>query len=172
MSPLSCFKMINNAKVVEFVQERLSPLLNEKNIFLVDIRITQGRKIEVYIDTDEGIHIDDCAMVSRYLEKYLDGSGLVPDNYILEVSSPGMDNPLKVPRQYRRRIGRTLEVTKMSGEKVVAELVEVYDEGIKLRETPPSQVKRKSHEKVPAPQPKEWNIHFNDIKKAVVQFNF
>ena len=115
---------MNFEAVKNKIEEWLQPTLNEKNLFLVDIKFPMGRQVEVYVDSDKGIHISECAEISRFLEKNLDGSGLVPDNYILEVSSPGMDNPLRVPRQYKRRIGRVLEITKTDGAQVVGELVE------------------------------------------------
>ena len=150
-------------------------MLNEKNLFLVDIKFPMGRQIDVYIDSDDGIHISECAEVSRFLEKLLDESGLVPENYILEVSSPGMDNPLKVPRQYKRRIGRILEILKTDGKQIEGQLVEADDEKIKLREVVEEKKKKKSEtgkQKTETEQPKEWTLKFDEIKKAVLQFKF
>lgn len=159
---------MNFEEVKQKIEHWLQPLLLEKNVFLVDIKITQGRRIEVYLDTDEGIHIDDCATISRFLEKHLDGSGIVPENYILEVSSPGMSNPLKVPRQYKRRIGRKLEVLKTNGEMIVAQLIEADLEGIKLKEIIEEKKKKKNAE--PTPEPKEIVLTYNDIKRATLVF--
>lgn len=159
---------MNFEEVKQKIEHWLQPLLLEKNVFLVDIKITQGRRLEVYLDTDEGIHIDDCATVSRFLEKHLDGSGIVPENYILEVSSPGMTNPLKVPRQYKRRIGRKLEVLKTNGEMIVAQLIEADLEGIKLKEILEEKKKKKNAE--PLPEPKEIALTYNDIKRATLVF--
>src|SRR5581483_6986185 len=119
---------MNFDTVKSHIEGWIKPALNEKNLFLVDIKFSMGRKIEVYIDSDEGVHIDDCAEISRFLEKHLDGSGIVPTNYILEVSSPGMSNPLKVPRQYKKRLGRMLEVVKTDGTRLEAQLVSADDE--------------------------------------------
>jgi ribosome maturation factor RimP len=157
------------------IEEWLQPLLQEKNLFLVDIKFS-GRQIELYADSDEGIHIDDCAAISRFLEKHLDGSGIVPDNYILEVSSPGMSNPLKVPRQYKRRIGRVLEVVKNDGTAIEAQLVEADDEKIKLREVKEEKKKKKyihpNSAAEPEEAPKEYILKYGEIKKAVLQFKF
>mgnify|MGYP000884297427 CR=1 FL=1 len=172
-SPLSLFTRMNFDIVKAKIEEWVTPLMEEKNFFLVDVRSSFGRKIEVYIDSDEGVHIDDCAMVSRFIEKHLDGSGIVPDNYILEVSSPGMSNPLKVPRQYKKRIGRLLEVVKTTGDKIEAELVAADDKQIVLREVVHEVKKKKKtgmeEKKEP---PKEWTIPYTDIKKALLVFNF
>lgn len=154
----------------------LRPVLEEKNLFLTDIRFSMGRKIEVYIDSDEGIHIDDCAAISRLLEKHLDGSGLVPSNYILEVSSPGMYNPLKVPRQYQKRIGRILEILKKDGTRLVAQLIEANGETIRLREVKEevkskNKKKKKGSEAAKAEEPnEEYVLRYDDIKSAVLQF--
>ncbi len=120
--------------IKEKIEGWLQPVLDEKNLFLVEIKVSLGKKIEVYLDSDTGIHIDDCAFISRFLEKHLDEGGLVPANYILEVSSPGMSNPLRVPRQYKRRIGRVLEIVKTDGTNLEAQLLEADDEKIKLKE--------------------------------------
>ncbi|HLP19561.1 MAG TPA: ribosome assembly cofactor RimP [Chitinophagales bacterium] len=155
------------------IEEWLQPLLEEKNLYLVDIKFPMGRQIEVYVDSDQGIHISECADISRFLEKNLDGSGLVPENYILEVSSPGMSNPLKVPRQYKRRVGSMLEVVKNDGTQIVGRLVEVGDQKIKLREEPEEKSKsQKAKSKDKPEEPKEYEVGFDEIKKAVLQFKF
>src|ERR1035437_2204917 len=110
--------------VKQKIAEWLLPLLEEKNLFLVDVRISMGRKIEVFADSDTGITIEDCALISRLVESHLDGSGLGPDNYILESSSPGMTNALRVPRQYKKRIGHVLEIDKNDGAHLEAKLLE------------------------------------------------
>lgn len=78
------------------LEEWLTPILAAKDFFLVDIKLSLGgKKVEIFADSDTGIQIDECATISRKLEEHLDGSGLIPDNYTLEVSSPGMSNPLR-----------------------------------------------------------------------------
>lgn len=155
------------------IEEWLQPLLEEKNLYLVDIKFPMGRQIEVYVDSDKGIHISECADISRFLEKNLDGSGLVPENYILEVSSPGMSNPLKIPRQYKRRVGSMLEVVKNDGTQIVGRLVEVGDQKIKLREEPEEKSKsQKAKSKEKPEEPKEYEVGFDEIKRAVLQFKF
>ena len=166
---------MNFETVKNKIEEWLQPLLTEKNLFLVDIKFSTGRQIEVYVDSDEGIHISDCVEISRFIEKNLDGSGLAPDNYVLEVSSPGMDNPLRVPRQYKRRIGRVLEVLKNDGTMIEAALIEVTDTGIKLKEVVAEKKKKKSDNKkqqTEETKPKEYNLTFGEIKRAVLQFKF
>ena len=84
---------------------------NEMNdCFFVGIKIN-GKKIEVFIDKDGGISFEICHRVSRIIESVLDEKLPFGDDYILEVSSPGVGTPLKLPRQYKNNIGRTIEVT-------------------------------------------------------------
>ncbi len=156
------------------MEEWLVPFLNERNLFLVDIKFSMGKKIEVFADSDTGIHIDECAQVSRFVEANLDGSGLVPDNYILEVSSPGMSNPLKVPRQYKRRIGRKLEVLKTNGEMLLVQLVAVQDDRIVLTEVKEEKSKKKQKEDTSKEQKNlpEFELKYSEIKRAVLVFNF
>ncbi len=163
---------MNFEAVKNKIEEWLQPILNEKNLFLVDIKFPMGRQIEVYVDSDKGIHISECAEISRFLEKNLDGSGLVPENYILEVSSPGMDNPLRIPRQYKRRVGQVLEVTKTNGVQVVGELIEANEANIKLRDVPEEKSKTQKAKSKETQELKEHELKFEEIKKAVIQFKF
>lgn len=164
---------MNFEEVKNKIEAWLQPLLTEKNLFLVDIKFPMGRQIEVYVDSDEGIHISECAELSRFLEKNLDESGLVPENYILEVSSPGMTNPLKVPRQYKRRIGRILEITKTNGQQLEAKLLAVDDDKITLEEVLPEVKKKKKKVEEPvASEPKVFVLYYTEIKRALIQFKF
>ena len=158
--------------VKQKIAEWLAPLLEEKNLFLVDVRISMGRKIEVFADSDTGITIEECALISREVEKHLDGSGIVPDNYILDSSSPGMSNPLKVPRQYKKRIGRVLEIDKNDGSHLEATLLASDNEKITLQEILPEVKKKDKKKGVPEAEPKEFVVKYADIKKAVLQFKF
>lgn len=155
------------------IEEWLAPTLAAKDLFLVDVKLSLGgKKIEVFVDSDEGIHIEECALISRALEANLDGSGLIPENYTLDVSSPGMSNPLKVPRQYKRRIGSILEIVKTNGETLEAQLLEANADGIKLKEVSVEKKKKKGKEAEAPAAPKEYELKYADIKKATLQFKF
>ena len=158
--------------VKQKIAEWLAPLLEEKNLFLVDVRISMGRKIEVFADSDTGITIEECALISRLVEKNLDGSGIVPDNYILDSSSPGMSNPLKVPRQYKKRIGRVLEIDKNDGSHLEGTLLAADDQQITLQEILPELKKKDKKKGVKEEEPKEFVVKYTEIKKAVLQFKF
>lgn len=166
--------MMDTDQVKSAISEWLAPELEARNLFLVDVKISIGRKIEVFADSDTGIQIEECAVLSRLLESKLDGSGLVPENYILEVSSPGMANPLKVPRQYRRRIGRRLDIQLTGGEQISAILQEADEDGVRLLEylAPLKASKSAAKKAGPAPEPRQWNLAYSQIKKAVLHFDF
>jgi ribosome maturation factor RimP len=171
-SPLSFFPDMNFAEVKHKIEEWLGPELAERNLYLVDIKFPMGRQIEVYIDSDTGVQISECATISRLLEKQLDESGMVPENYILEVSSPGMSNPLRLPRQYKRRIGQVLEIQKADGTQLEGELVEADEDKIKVREVMPQMSKTQKAKSKEIQEPKEYVLKFDEIKKAVLQFKF
>ena len=113
--------------------------------YLVDFSLKRERnslQLEAFVDTDEGVTTDLCAQISRDLSPMLDKVAGLQQRYYLVVSSPGLDRPLRFPRQYARNKGRTLVVsvrTGMNREKVEGELVEVKESAIVLKlpeETP------------------------------------
>lgn len=122
--------MIDKVKVLEIIQDAL----NGTDKFLVNLKITNDNRIFVDIDGDEGILIDDCIELSRTIENSLDRD---VEDFELNVSSAGADSPLKLPRQYRRNIGRQLQVETLDGEKVTGRLEEADDTqcSVKVRGT-------------------------------------
>jgi ribosome maturation factor RimP len=97
----------------------------------------------------------------------------VPEDYTLNVSSPGMGNPLRVREQYIKRIGRQLKITTFSEDRLEGRLVKVLDHGIEFLLEPlegkskPGKKKKKAME-----QSSSIKIQFEDIKKAILHFNF
>lgn len=158
-----------NPATMEAVIEKLEVLVNEwltdkPDHFLVDIKVLPGNKVQVFIDADKGIKIDTCVEVSRLLEKQIDENGWLGEKYILEVSSPGMDVPLKVARQYQRRIGQELSVVKLDGVKLEGVLKRFDDKELELESI--KMVKGKVVET------NLYQIPFVDIKNAKLKFNF
>lgn len=87
--------------------------------YLVDVHVRGqrgSRVLEVYFDSDEGLGLDDLAELSRELGFLLDTEDLVQGRYRLDVSSPGAERPLTLPRQYRKHLGRPLRVTTGEGQ--------------------------------------------------------
>ncbi|CAN5372479.1 ribosome maturation factor RimP [soil metagenome] len=151
--------------VIEKLEGLLATWLQDKpEHFLVDIKWLPGNKIQVFLDADAGIKIETCVEVSRYLEKHIDEEGWLGEKYILEVSSPGMDSPLKVLRQYQRRIGGELAVVKNDGVKIEGTLKQYNEQGIELESV--KMVKGKIVET------NTYQIPFTEIKTAKLKFNF
>ncbi|MDR1859364.1 MAG: ribosome assembly cofactor RimP [Bacteroidales bacterium] len=116
--------MIEKDKIVRITEQILS-----ESQFLVDVRISSSNVIVVTIDSDTGVTIDDCIAVSKYIEGQLDRA---EEDFELQVSSAGLGQPLKVLRQYRKNIGRELEVVRRDGVKLTGVLESVSETGIRL----------------------------------------
>jgi len=102
-------------------------------VFVVDIKISPANDIKVFLDADDGITIEKCTAVNRVLYKHIEESGLFPDgNFSLEVSSPGVEEPLKLHRQYQKNIGRKVEVVSNDGSRLEGKLTSVNDQEITI----------------------------------------
>jgi ribosome maturation factor RimP len=131
------------------IVEHITALLAEKfeeedfrDCFLIEAK-HHGAKLEVYVDSDIGITFDKCQKISRYLERYLDEESLLGDDYVLEVSSPGVNRPLRFWRQYPKHVGRKVEVSLASGEVKNGVLIAIDEHAITVEE----EVKRKEGKK-------------------------
>ncbi|TKC18693.1 ribosome maturation factor RimP [Robertmurraya kyonggiensis] len=99
------------SKVIEVVEEIVSPIINELNLELVDIEyVKEGKNwfLRVFIDKENGVDIEECGMVSEKLSEKLDELDPIPYNYFLEVSSPGAERPLKKDKDYEKAIGKNV----------------------------------------------------------------
>jgi ribosome maturation factor RimP len=132
--PKEELEMVNETvKAVEGLVQAL--LAGESGYFLVDVRIKPTNNVKVFIDGDQGISIEKCVQYNRALYKKLEESGLFPTgDFSLEVSSPGLDEPLKLLRQYRKNIGRQVELVLQDGSKKEGRLLEVSEDGIIVEE--------------------------------------
>lgn len=93
----------------------------------------KSQKLEIYIDTDDGVTLGECQKISREMQTVLDESDLVPENYVLDVSSPGIERPLKLRRQYTKNIGRIILIELAAGTGETGRLEKVDDEGLTIR---------------------------------------
>lgn len=123
--------------IKEDVTNLIAGPIEEEGFDLVELKLAQyknSRRIQVFVDSDNGVLLDDCARISRKLEDILEISGLFKSNYTLEVSSPGLDRPLHTAKDFARRIGETVEIffndSARAGTK--GELVAVDEEQIEL----------------------------------------
>lgn len=100
-------------KVTETVEELVTPFLDELNLELVEVEyVKEGKSwfLRVFIDKEAGVDIEDCATVSEKLEEKLDEIDPIPQNYFLEVSSPGAERPLKKDKDYLKAIGKNVYI--------------------------------------------------------------
>ena len=97
---------------------------------MVDLHVSKDNRINVSIDGDNGINIDDCIELSRHIEGNLDRE---KEDFELNVASAGLDSPLKLLRQYKKNVGRSLKVETMDGEVKEGVLMEATDEKIVLK---------------------------------------
>lgn len=140
--------------------------ISDSRLFVVEVIVSARKgpkKVLVIVDGDEGVSIDNCAEISRELSKQLD-EGIFPgdESYTLEVSTPGLDQPLKLKRQYRKNVGRKLKV-KVADNTEEGKLVDVTEENI-LIEKETGTGKKKETTKI--------EINFSQIEKAFVLVSF
>lgn len=115
--------MIDKNIISQLVEEKLA----SSDHYLVDVMIKPGNLIVIEIDNDEGVCIDDCAELSRYVESHLDRE---VEDYELEVGSAGITSPFKVLRQYIKNIGNEVEMLLKSGVKLSGVLKAADEKGV------------------------------------------
>ncbi|ALM48799.1 hypothetical protein AMR72_07775 [Flavobacterium psychrophilum] len=151
-------------------KEKVADLLNKgleehPELFLIELSITGANKIMVTLDGDNGVNLQDCIDISRAIEHNLDRE---EEDFSLEVASSGATSPLKLPRQFRKNIGRTLSV-KTATEQIEAVVTGANEEFFTLEWTArePKQI-GKGKETVS----KKAEIPYGDVKEAVVVIKF
>lgn len=104
---------MKKAEIEQHCTELVTPIIEENGFELVDVEyVKEGADyyLRVYADKEGGINIDDCVLISRALEEKLDAADRMQDAYILEVSSPGLTRPLKKEKDFKRSIGKLVEI--------------------------------------------------------------
>ena len=120
-------------EITEKIYSLLEPLLEGTDIFIVNIKVKPVNNIKVYLDADSGFSIDKCTMINRKLYAQIEVEQLFPDgDFSLEVSSPGVDEPLLQARQYKKNIGRKVMVTDKEGVEKTGLMKEVNEDHIVL----------------------------------------
>ncbi len=120
-------------KRIKAIAEQVPALQDE--LFLVGVRVkgnTGNQKVLIFIDGDEGINIDQCSLVNHQVGAIMEEQDFMNGKYLLEVSSPGLDHPLTLRRQYIKNKGRRIVVETLENEKLEGELKEVSEEGIMI----------------------------------------
>jgi ribosome maturation factor RimP len=147
----------------EKIKDLAEKSLTNPSHFLVDVVVSKHKpwKFTAIVDGDQGITIDDCAAVSRELNGLLESE--IPDSYTLEVTTPGLDHPLKLARQYQKNVGRQVKVVRKDKSIVTGSLKQTEEEKIVI-ETEIGQGKKT--------EVKIIEIPFTDIEKAFVTVSF
>jgi ribosome maturation factor RimP len=150
---------------IQAIEQRVMALIDpDPENFLVEVKIRPGNNIKVFVDADHGISIDRLAQYNRSLYRQIEESGLFPNNdFSLEISSPGLDEPLKLRRQYLKNIGRHVEVILKSGIKKEGKLIAAADEGIVIEEEKGNKKKKEIE---------QHSLAYDDIKTTKIQIKW
>jgi ribosome maturation factor RimP len=117
----------------EQIEASVYEWIKKSDAFMVEVKVAPS-KVVVYIDKPEGITLNDCASLNKWLMSEFENDP-VWETHELEVSSPGMDQPLRVPQQYLRRIGREVRLLMNNGKVLKGRLTAANDSGIEIAET-------------------------------------
>ncbi|HOS83545.1 MAG TPA: ribosome assembly cofactor RimP [Bacteroidales bacterium] len=154
----------------KITKEHLEQLVNSftegTNMFIVEITISKANAITISIDSDQGIDIDTCVELSRYIEQHLDRE---QEDFELTVASAGLSEPFKVYMQYEKNIGKLVRVLTSDNKKYIGTLMSVNEQEIMLTytemvKTGPKGKKKEVESKVTIP--------FSAIKKTMLEIIF
>ncbi len=153
------------------MRERVAQLLEgaleeNKSLFLIDLNISKENQIRVILDGDKGVTVEDCMAVSRAIEHNLDSEEY---DFSLEVMSAGISEPLTLPRQYKKNLGRTLKVKTKNEEKIEGEITAANEESCTLKW---SAREPKPIGKGKVTVQKEATLPYTDIMEAKVMITF
>ncbi len=135
------------------------------HLFLVEVEQMQGsKKIAVYVDGDNGVRIEDCRVLSKSLNAKLDEMEFEAEPFYFEVSSPGVDKPLIMMRQYPKHIGRELMIKLKSNTELFGKLTDVSSNSITIM--------FKDKKKGYLPNATQKEIAIEEIAESIVQISF
>ena len=166
-------------EIERLVNQLLTADAQGETLFLVDVHVAGNPnfhpKVTVLLDGDAGITIDKCAEISRRLGNQLETLDLINSAFVLEVSSPGLDTPLLLRRQYVKNLGRKVKVSLNDGSTKTGTLLAVNEEGILLEEERAGKRKAPAKSAVPgAPPPQETHVRiaWSGIQRTFVLVSF
>jgi len=149
-------------EMISKIQALLAPLLEGTDMFVTNLQIEPGNNIKLFLDADEGLNVQKSVSINRQLVAQIDELGWYPNgDYSLEVSSPGVDEPLRSLRQYKKNIGRTLAVTNVEDLEQIGVLKAVTEVGISI------EVKINKNKETALVE-----VPFENIKQSIVQVIF
>ena len=147
----------------EIIEKEINTYFENSNLFLVEVKVLTNGKIEIFADGKTNITIDECAQISKHIHHFLEENNLMSDNLSLDVSSPGMDEPLKVPQQFQKQLNKKVDVVLKNGLKITGELISADENGIVIKEI----IIIKKTETI-----EEHSFSFSEIKSVKKHFNF
>lgn len=148
-----------------YVCQVVGEWLKDKDYFLVEVTVSTDDKIVVTIDHKEGVWMEDCVELSRYIESKLDRE---QEDYELEVGSAGLGQPFKVKEQYEAHIGNPVEVLTLDGRKLKGVLTDAQDEEFAISV---EQKVKAEGEKRPRLAEVEMRWKYNEVKYTKYRFN-
>lgn len=153
---------MSTSDIQQSIEQYLSEILQETDVFLLKLDINSKNDIKVYLDADSGLGINTISQINRKLYKKIEETQIIPENdFSIEVGSLGVDEPLMLKRQYYKHIGRQLEVT-TDDAVIEGTLKDVQDDVISIEQIIDKKKK----------QTQIITINFNHIKKAIVLISF
>jgi ribosome maturation factor RimP len=159
------FTYMNIEQKAESIRQMMEEVIStDPDCFLVDLKLKTGNNIQVLVDADAGLPISRCIQYNRALYKRIEEAALFNEgDFALEVSSPGLEEPLKLTRQYTKNIGRQVEVIMKDGRKLEGKLLAATEQEVTLEET---KGKGKKQEVI------QHNLVYSDIKSTKIQIVF
>ncbi len=156
---------MNSEAQIQALEHKMEALIStEPDLFLVEVRIKPTNNIKVFIDGDQGVSIDKLVRYNRNLYRQIEEEAMFPNgDFSLEVSSPGLEEPLKLHRQYMKNIGRFVEVVLNDGSKIEGKLTGATETNLLVEET-----KGKGKKMETA----QHTISLSEIKTTKVQIKF
>lgn len=138
-------------------------ILPDTDCFLVDVKLKPGNNIQVFVDADAGLPLSRCISYNKAIYKLIEEANLFAEgDFELEVSSPGLEEPLKLSRQYQKNLGRLVEVVLKDGRKIAGKLIGAGEQ-VQVEET---KGKGKKQEVL------QHTLSFDDIKSTKIQIVF
>ena len=162
---LLLFWPMNSNPQIHALEQKLEALIaSDPDLFLVEVRVKPTNNFKVFVDGDQGVSIDRLVQLNRKLYRQIEEEAWFPaGDFSLEISSPGLDEPLKLFRQYLKNRGRFVEVVKQDGTKVEGKMTEATETEIQVEE---EKGKGKKKETV------LHSIAMTDIKATKIQIKF
>ena len=154
-------------KIVDLLETRFAEP-EHTHLFVVDVKFNPAQQhLKVFVESDMGFTLGDSATLNRYLQSIIDEEGWLGEKYTLDVSSPGVSKPMRLPRQFKLNVGRKFVVKDREGNEYTGELTDATDEYIILHES-----KRVKEGKRKVKRDFDYTLTYDQIKSAKVQVSF